>query len=320
MRGAGPVTSVAFIGGFGRSGSTLLELILAQLPQVCALGEVVHLWERGVRRDERCGCGEPFSQCPFWTEIGQRAFGGWRNVDVDAVLSLAATVDRMRFIPLSVLARAGSRRYAMLQEYADYFARVYAAAADLSGAAVVVDSSKHASTAYVLRREAAVQLRVVHIVRDSRGVAYSWTKLMRRPEADDSSDHALMKRFPPWRAALLWNAHNAAFTALRWTGVPVLRVYYERLLARPQDMVTELAEYLGLDVPGTSFISEASVTVGTTHQIAGNPMRFQGRQVTLRRDDAWRERLDPRSRRLVTSLTAPLMVRYGYLGREREDR
>jgi hypothetical protein len=42
--------------------------------------------------------------------------------------------------------------------------------------------------------------------------------------------------------------------------------------------------------------------------------------VTLRRDDAWRERLDPRSRRLVTSLTAPLMVRYGYLGREREDR
>jgi hypothetical protein len=102
--------------------------------------------------------------------------------------------------------------------------------------------------------------------------------------------------------------------------VPVLRVYYERLLARPQDMVTELAEYLGLDVPATSFISEASVTVGTTHQIAGNPMRFQGRQVTLRRDDAWRERLDPRSRRLVTSLTAPLMVRYGYLGREREDR
>jgi hypothetical protein len=208
----------------------------------------------------------------------------------------------------------------MLREYGEYFARVYAAAADLTGASVVVDSSKHASTAYILRRDPGLRVRVVHIVRDSRGVAYSWTKLMRRPEVDESSDRALMKRFPPWRSALLWDAHNAAFTSLRWTGLPVRRVHYEQLLARPEEVVMDLAQYLGLGRPRLDFISGTSVTVGTTHQIAGNPMRFQGRELTLRRDDAWRGSLDPGSRRLVTSLTAPLMVRYGYLRRERRDR
>lgn len=309
---------VAFIGGFGRSGSTLLELILAQLPGVCALGEVVHLWERGVRRDERCGCGVPFSRCPFWTDVGKRAFGGWEHVDIDAIQALAAAVDRMRFIPLSVAARPGGRRHSAMREYAAYFAQVYEAAAEITDASVVIDSSKHASTAYVLRRDPAIPLRVVHIVRDSRGVAYSWTKRMRRPEADESSAYALMSRFPPWRAALLWDGHNAAFAALRRIGTPVRRVHYEQLLARPVEVVAELTEYLDLERQAVGFISGTSVTVGTTHQIAGNPMKFQAGEVTLRRDDAWRAKLDPRTRRVVTALTAPLMLRYGYLHRRDE--
>ena len=45
------MNTVGFVGGFGRSGSTLLERVVAELPGVCALGEVLHLWERGVRRN-----------------------------------------------------------------------------------------------------------------------------------------------------------------------------------------------------------------------------------------------------------------------------
>ncbi|HEY2794503.1 MAG TPA: sulfotransferase, partial [Micromonosporaceae bacterium] len=35
---------VVFLGGLGRSGTTLLERILGEVPGVCALGELVHLW------------------------------------------------------------------------------------------------------------------------------------------------------------------------------------------------------------------------------------------------------------------------------------
>src|SRR5215471_1503195 len=68
---------VVYLGGLGRSGSTLVERLLGELPGVCAVGEVVHLWERGVVEGERCGCGLAFADCGFWAKVGQAAFGGW---------------------------------------------------------------------------------------------------------------------------------------------------------------------------------------------------------------------------------------------------
>lgn len=309
------MVDVTFIGGFGRSGSTLIELMLAQFPGVTTLGEVVHLWERGVRRDERCGCGERFSRCPFWTEVGERAFGGWHCVDIDRVAELTQRVDRTRFVPQSWLARPGSHRSNDMLEYTGYFARVYSAAAHASGTSMIVDSSKHASTAYVLRADPQIALRVLHLVRDSRGVAYSWTKRMSRPEADESGEHALMHRYPPWQSALLWDGQNIALAALARLGTPVLRVYYEHLLADPATVIGTVADYLGLQRSAiAAFLIDSTISVGGNHQIAGNPMRFQHGVVKLRSDEAWRVDLPRDKRRLVSVLTAPVMLRYGYFG------
>ena len=46
-----------------------------------------------------------------------------------------------------------------------------------------MDASKHASLAFCLRTEPAIDLRVMHLVRDPRAVAYSWTRPLKRPEA-----------------------------------------------------------------------------------------------------------------------------------------
>ena len=45
---------VLYLGGLGRSGSTVIERLTGQLPGVCAVGELVHLWDRGVTDGERC--------------------------------------------------------------------------------------------------------------------------------------------------------------------------------------------------------------------------------------------------------------------------
>lgn len=312
------MTSVVYIGGLGRSGSTLLERIAGGFDGVCALGEVVHVWERGVRRDELCSCAEPFSRCPFWREVGEVAFGGWQTLDVGRILDLAERVDRTRRIPAALL--QPQARAADLLEYAGYFADVYEAAAKIAGARAVVDSSKHPSTAFVLRRHPALDLRVVHLVRDSRGVAYSWTKLLVRPEASEGNAQPIMHQYPPWRAALLWDVDNTAFAALGRSGVPVWRLHYERLLAQPVQAVRELAGFIGLaDQQVEQFVSNDSVTVGSAHQIAGNHVRFQTGRLTLRRDDAWRAAMPAGSRRLVSTLTSPLMLRYGYFGRGARD-
>jgi hypothetical protein len=306
---------VCFLGGFGRSGSTLLERVVAELPGVCSLGEVRHLWYRGVADNELCACGAHFHDCEFWTPVGELAFGGWDNVEVGGVRRLARQVDRMRYVPTGLMAGELSAYHAVAREYADYFARVYRAAAVVSGASMVLDSSKNASTACALRTHEQIQLRVLHVIRDSRGVAHSWAKQVRRPEADSASSRPLMDSYPPWTSALLWDAHNIAFTVLGSRGTPVHRVFYEQFLADPLGATEAIAKFLGID--GSSvpeFLDGHRVRLGATHQAAGNPMRFAKGELAFRADDAWRTKMPTGARRTVTGLTWPLMRRYGYHG------
>lgn len=303
------MTRVLYIGGLGRSGTTLLERILGELPGACALGEVVHLWRRGLIADERCACGTSFTQCDFWHAVGDEAFGGWDRLDVPRVLRLQAAVERTRHIPRLAARRTETPHGRHVTTYAQHYARVYRAAAAVSGAEVVLDSSKHSALAYCLAYAPGLDLRVVHMVRDSRGVAYSWTKTVARPETGGAGQ---MHRYAPGRAALLWNAHNAALGLLRHRGVPVLRLRYEELLTDPVAATRSVAAFAGLDAGSLDFLDGASVRLGTAHSVAGNPMRFATGEIPLRHDDAWRAALPPRQRVLVGALTAPLLSAYGY--------
>jgi hypothetical protein len=303
-----------FVGGLGRSGSTLLELILAQHPDVCAIGEVVHLWERALGGDERCGCGDRFTACAFWQRIGAVAFGGWSNVDREEVLALKSQVDRTRYVPRLARGRLTGDQLAVVRRYADHYTRIYRAAAEVSGAQLVVDSSKHASLAFALRWAEDLDLRVVHLIRDSRAVAYSWAKQVRRPEVVDGE--AYMPTFSPFTVSGLWTAQNAAFQLLASRG-PVLRLRYEDFTADPRAAVRQVRAFAGLpdDPTALRVLDDPPVAPLRIHSIAGNPLRFSDAPIRVRRDDAWRAALPRRSRAVVSAATLPLRLRYGYVGR-----
>jgi hypothetical protein len=306
------LTRVLFLGGLGRSGTTVLERVLGELPGACSAGELVHLWQRGVLDDELCGCGEKFSRCSFWTEVGERAFGGWDPERATRMLLLRSRVDRTRHVPMLALPRLVGRRRGEHLEYTSAYTRLYRAISEVSGAPVVIDSSKHSSLAFCLRSAPGIDLRVIHVVRDSRGVAYSWTKAVVRPEAGSED---LMTRYSPVGSSTLWIGHNLFFAMLRRLGTRTRLLRYEDFVAGPRARVRELAEFAGIpttgDVPG--FLDESSVLLTSSHTVAGNPVRFRTGAMTLRRDDAWREQLPRGHRMLVAALTLPLLARYGYL-------
>lgn len=301
---------VLYIGGCGRSGSTLLDRLLGQVPGVFAIGEVVHIWRRGVAEDQLCGCGKPFTDCEFWSAVGDVAFGGWAAFDVQAALGLQRRVDRNRFIPL-MLAPSVSPRYGRdLARYTLMLDRLYAAIGEVSGASVVVDSTKHASYAYLMRRLPSVELRVAHLVRDSRGVAYSWTKEIRKPEVVEAVSY--MPRYHPARMGARWVAYNGLFHLLRRTGVPTSFIRYERLVADPRAELNRLLEFAGLPANELGFLGDGLAELTPTHSVAGNPMRFTNGRLALRTDDEWRTAMPGRHRALVSAVSWPLMHHYGY--------
>jgi hypothetical protein len=304
---------VLYIGGAGRSGSTLLDLLLNEVPGMFAAGEVRYLWNRGVRDNELCGCGERFLSCPFWSAVGERAFGDWAEVDVHEVLAWQRVVDSHTRIPQMARSHSGRGYGEMRHRYVEVLERLYAAIAGVSGAEVVVDSTKRPSSAFLLGSMPSVDLRFVQLVRDSRGVAFSWNKRVQRPEVVDRVE--LMPRYSSLQAAARWGANNALFHLLARRGVPGIRVRYESLIDAPVDELRRIVDHAGLFAGPEvlSFLDRGQVALNTNHVVAGNPLRLHG-ALELRRDEAWRSQMGRRQRSVVLFLTWPLLLRYGYLG------
>jgi len=302
---------VLYVGGLGRSGSTLLERAIAQVDGVACVGEVVHLWERGLRDNELCGCGTPFLHCDFWSRVGASAFGGWDTLDVDEILALKASVDRTRFahrlLSDEITGDFGSR----VRRYGDVLTRLYSAVLEVSGASIVVDASKHASTALVLRATPAIDLRVLHVVRDSPAVAYSWTKKIPRPEAGPDE---YMATWSPTQTAMHWTSENALLDRLTRAGTPTQLVRYEDFAADPRATLSELLAFLGRadDTSALSFVDGHSMHLDPSHTVAGNPMRFTSGRVDVVPDTAWAAKFPKSQQRLVAGLTGPIRRRYGY--------
>lgn len=309
------VPQVLYVGGLGRSGSTLLERAIAQLPGVTGAGEVVYLWERGIANNERCGCGEHFWDCPFWSSVGQLAFDGWDNVDVDRVRELASRVDDVKFVPRMLLGLENARFRADLAEYVDYFSRLYAAIKQVSGCDVVVDSSKITSLVYVLNHSKPMRLSMVHIVRDARAVAYSWTKIVKRPEI--TSGAAYMPRYSPGYMAMLYDGHHLLLEMLRKRGVPTVRIRYEDFTQNPEASLRAVADLVGRRFEPERVLGDAPATLRlpVMHTVSGNPSRFKSGDIAVRRDDAWRKQMPRRQRILVGAVTAPIQAMYGYFRR-----
>ena len=302
---------VLLIVGVGRSGSTLFERALGDVAGVEPLGETIHLWERGVRDDELCGCGEPFSECAFWQSVGKRAFDGWDSVDIDDVIAVRHAVIRTRFMP--ELLGPSLRTTWRLKR--DRFARVlsafYQSVSEESGATLLVDSSKMPAYAALLTR-ADIDLRCVQVVRDPRGVAYSWSKTVTRPEVTDGS--AEMHRYSPAESALWSTVFDVMLRGLSRRGVPVTSVRYEDFVANPRGTVDQVLAFAGhtpLD-EDLDHLRPDEVQLQRRHLVAGNPMRFASGSIALKADEQWRAGLRPRDRRLVSALTVRLRRRYGY--------
>ena len=68
----------------------------------------------------------------------------------------------------------GDRLLSRLDHLPDALTAVYRGIQDVTSAELIVDTSKPPSFGYVLQHLEGIDLRIVHVVRDPRGVAYSW--------------------------------------------------------------------------------------------------------------------------------------------------
>jgi hypothetical protein len=221
---------------------------------------------------------------------------------------------------------------------------LFKAMREVSGKNWLVDSSKYVSRAMVLSRTPGVDFYVIHLVRDGRGVLWSWKKVydpgpVPAPASGDAAlpgggaEAPALDRGPDrgprslrlggaggpapalstWEWAQRWIRRNLAAGWLR-RRMPrdrSIRVRYEDLVSDPRSVLGEIGRLVNLEMGplADALIRGEEMEVG--HMIAGNRLRMEGR-IRLRPDTAWRDRLDPGDRRLFWLLTGWLMKSYGY--------
>jgi hypothetical protein len=152
---------------------------------------------------------------------------------------------------------------------------------------------------------------VLHVVRDSPAVAYSWTKQIARPEAGPGE---YMATWNPVQTAVHWTSENALVDRLAKHGTPTHLIRYEDFAGDPRGSLSDLLAFLGRDdaTSALGFIEGSTMHLDPSHTVAGNPMRFSSGPVDVVPDQAWRAAFPQQQQRLVSGLTMPLRHRYGY--------
>ena len=309
---------VLYIMGYGRSGSTLLDIVLGNHPGIEGVGELAVLPHSGlfagpITRSSVCSCGRTVAECPFWSAVRREWVARVGEEGIERYPKLQSAFEHNKRWPR--LLRERLLPSAPYKTYARYTEALYGAIRTVSGKDVIVDSSKRPLRTFTLSGMPGVDLRVVHLVRDGRGVVASRKKAFKKDEA------AGVARDIPGRPALtsilLWTGINLVSEAVRLRLDPekVVWVRYESFVEDPKGELARIGRVAGIDLSGLAERVALGEPMAASHQVGGNRLRMARGGVRLRPDaGSWRNALSPRERRLFRLLAGWLTRRYGYKG------
>jgi hypothetical protein len=302
---------ILYVGGFGRSGSTLIGRVLGEASGAICLGETRYVWSRGLLHNVQCGCGAPFRECPFWSAVGDEAFGGWDNIDLARLVEVDHSILLLRTLPIHWAPFLRRGFAAAISEYVALLTKLYGAIGRVSGAKTIIDISKDPNFASLLMRVQGSDIRTIHLVRDSRAVAYSWTRNKRMPSP--IGEQTSLEQFKPTAIAPRWLVWNVALRALALRNSPYIRIHYERFVEEPQAVLEALSAFADEElVPAPSELMGNQVKLGAHHMFSGNPMRASTGWVKMDLDDEWKTKMPGSQFAEVTAITWPQLRFYGY--------
>jgi hypothetical protein len=302
-------TIVGYIGGTAFCGSTLLSFLLNAQPGIASIGEVAWSIPKVNPGGYRCSCDEVLAHCSFWSEVSQEMKRRGHLFDAEhwnTAFDIAAPwiVRKLVVRPLGntlvetfrdKLVRRVPSWERHLVDVGKQNAALFASIARVTGATAFVDASKDPIRVRYLRDYAAVEPRIIHLVRDSPAFVNSYIR--RRND------------LPSFLTAIRWwSATINRMERLRRVTAPeqwlVLR--YEDLCANPEVELKRVLKFLGVtsSSPVLSFRS-------ASHHIIGNTMRsFESSQIKL--DSSWRSELSRTQLNQILKTTGRYRQLYGY--------
>lgn len=291
---------VLFIAGPTRSGSTIISNILGQINGFFHAGEVIEAWDRG--RIWKCSCGRLPVECAVWSKIFSTLDAAVSPQDQADIIRIRDELSRSHKVILNHYRRTGGLagpKSASL--YDKGLSTLYAIIANATNAEVIVDSSKNVGYADSLTRIGNIDLHVIHLVRDSRATAYSWSK--KKQELWQTN---------PYKTSMEWSSRNIALECLKKRHPDkYIKVRYEDFMTTPRKTILQILHHLQITKATLPFVSPNEVIIESSHGLCGNPGRYSHGVEQLVLDNRWKH-MNKRDGLVATALTWPLLLKYHY--------
>jgi len=253
---------VIFILGTGHCGSTLLDMILGAHPDITGVGEIDTI-NKELEQGDLCTCGRKLPDCSLWSHKIEE-IKSWRGMQVHR--------GKRRFLQnSSSYEYIDTNRPVHHSNFCVNQQDLYDFVLKKQKSKVIVDSSKNPDRVELISECEEIEPVILHLVRDGRGVLWSYKKKYNKTLAFI------------WK----WIASNLKVEIIRRrSDIPYLFVRYHDLANNPEKEIKRILQEVNVDFEPSmlSFRDE------NQHQVSGNRIRLQSSEA-IEEDLEWQNKL-----------------------------
>lgn len=306
-----------YIAGDNRSGSTMLDMMLAGHTQITSIGEA-HQLKAYVTEDTKyyeqtdgekshkmiCYCGKRISKCDFWNSV--EASLGRPLGDLDLKLfflrsDLKGTslyfMKKLSWVLINAmpnLYKNNLMQKVLGGERTAYDSvELFRAVHNVAKTRYVLDSSKNPHRMYSLYKILGSRMKVILLCRDYKGTIYSKMK----------------RGVPMWKAALQWKwtVQQMEAYAQDMHQEDIIRLRYEDICTRTRDVMQQVCAFLGLQYEEALEKRNHE----QLHHLGGSPSKYEKNNV-IKLDTGYEKIFSMSERRILYRIVKREAQIWGY--------
>jgi len=297
---------VVYLTGFWFSGATILGRSLKSSEDVIYVGEIRDYWTKGLKKNEKCSCGERFENCSFWTKVTDEYINSFPSDDIEKISKDLSELEKTKnYFKLRKFIKNKDDNYIqkLLETYLKHTEKLYESISKVSGKNIIVDSSRLPSRLLALSLSTKIKIFPIYMIRDPRGVINSLIKKDFRNFGEI--------RNSTFKHILTWNVKNllSLDSVNKLNSNDTLYLWYKNFTRNPAQVLEKIKKRLNCTLNYEEENGKISIHLEPGHVFTGNRSRHDTGKITIAEDTKWKKELNWQ-RKVIVSVTSLPLLKY----------